>query len=125
MREFSLLGFASFIAGTVAEIDHAKREGLDKAAEIIEKEAKRVIGTYDYGWPQLAPSTQAERERAGYPANEPGLRTGAMRDSIEHRVISANEAEIGSDDDDLLWFELPSQASSSADLILHIYITNR
>jgi hypothetical protein len=31
----------------------------------------RVIGTYDYKWPQLAPSTQEKRVSEGFSANEP------------------------------------------------------
>ena len=58
-------------------------EAVMAEAEI---EAKKVIGTYLYGWPQLAPSTQADRVHHGYAANEPLLRTGEMRDSIEHKT---------------------------------------
>lgn len=48
----------------------------------VETEAKTVIGTYDFGWQQLAASTQADRAAQGYPPNEPLLRSGEMRDSI-------------------------------------------
>jgi HK97 gp10 family phage protein len=105
-EEFSLVGFAMFCAEMIVEVDHKKREALEAGAKIIEKEAKRVIGTYDYGWPELAESTQQEREREGFPADEPGLRTGEMRDSIQHRVIDDKEAQIGSDDQHLVYFEL-------------------
>jgi hypothetical protein len=49
----------------------AEREILKITAQTVENEAKRVIGTYDYDWPQLAASTQAQRVRKGFPANEP------------------------------------------------------
>lgn len=81
----SLLEFAKAL-GAMAEADMLMHESMEKACEIVEKEAKRVIGTYDYGWPQLAESTQKDREAKGFSANDPLLRTGEMRDSIEHRV---------------------------------------
>ena len=42
----------------------------------------------------LAESTQAERVVQGYPANEPLLRTGELRDSIEHKLVSGDEAQV-------------------------------
>lgn len=66
-------------------------ESVERGCEIIEEEARRVIGTYDYGWPQLKPATQAQRVRLGFPANEPLLRTGELRDSISHAV----EGDVG------------------------------
>ena len=100
MKEFSLTGFAAFSAGMVHEIDKAKREALEKGAVIIETEARRVIGTHDYGWPPLAPSTLARKA-----ADTPLLETGEMRDSIEHSV-NGDEALIGSDNEKALWHEL-------------------
>lgn len=82
----TLSQFALHVARFGAMVDIARDEAIEKACEIVEEEAKRVIGTYDYGWPQLAQSTQAERSRLGYPANEPLLRDGDMRDSITHHV---------------------------------------
>ncbi len=101
----SLAEFGAFLAGMVVKVEHAEHEALEEAAVIVEDEAKRVIGTYDYGWPQLAQSTQDDRAAQGYAANEPGLRTGGMRDSIEHSV-AGHEAQIGSNDDHLVYFEL-------------------
>jgi len=75
--------------------------GLKKGAQIIEEEAKRVLGTYDYGWPPLAAST-IEHKQTG---DSPGLETGDMRDSIAH-TISGKEAHIGTDEDKAVWFEL-------------------
>jgi hypothetical protein len=60
---------------------------LEKACVMVEKEAKDVIGTYQYDWPQLAESTQEQRAHLGYAANEPLLREGDMRASIEHIVV--------------------------------------
>ena len=71
---------------------------LEKACQMIEDEAKGAIGNYKYGWPQLAESTQQERVAQGYSANEPLLRTGQLRDSIGHVVVSSKEAFIGTND---------------------------
>ena len=60
---------------------------------IVAAEAKRVIGTYDYGWPSLAPSTLAKKS-----ADTPLLETGAMRASIEWNS-SGNEGHVGSNSD--------------------------
>lgn len=108
MREFSLGGFAAFLSGAaIAGATHeAKRTALEIGARMIRDEAKRVLGTYDYNWPQLAQRTQDNRVQLGFPANEPGLRTGAMRDSIEYTILSDDEAEIGSDDDNMVYFEI-------------------
>lgn len=106
MREFSLTGFATF-CGELAIVKEANRHALERGADIVETEAKRVIGTYDYDWSELAESTRAERVRLGFSENEPGLRTGAMRDSIG-TTIRADDlaADIGSNDDHLVYFEL-------------------
>ena len=51
MKEFSLETFAAFIGGAfMAEaISKAQHHALEEACVVIETEAKRVIGTYDYG----------------------------------------------------------------------------
>jgi hypothetical protein len=65
------------------------------------------MGTYDYDWPQLAESTQRERERLGFAANEPLLRTGDLRESIEYTVLPREAAvEIGSNDKIAVYQEL-------------------
>lgn len=82
----SLADFARDLARLTVAFELARHEALEEACEIVEQEAKRVIGTYDYGWPQLAPATQADRVRQGFTPNDPLLRTGEMRDSITHHV---------------------------------------
>jgi len=80
---------------------------LEEAAQIIETEAKRVIGTYEYGWPQLDAATQRARERKGFNPNDPLLMTGELRDSIQHYVDpNALKAEVGSNNPKALWQEL-------------------
>jgi hypothetical protein len=104
--ELSLLEFAGLTASLGIKAEVHKHEALEKAAETVEKEAKRVIGTYDYGWPELAESTQAERASLGYPEDEPLLRDGTLRDSIEHKFVSADEVQVGSDSDIAVYQEL-------------------
>ena len=71
---------------------------MNDIGKMVEEEARDVIGTYRYGWPQLAQSTQEERARLGYPANEPLLREGDLRESISHEVVSHEHAvDIGSE----------------------------
>lgn len=100
------LGELAKVFGTaIAETAAARHEALEKAAELIEGEAKRVIGTYKYGWPELAESTKKDRVRKGFPENEPLLRTGEMRDSIEH-TAGVETAYVGSNNDKAVWQEL-------------------
>jgi hypothetical protein len=105
VKEFDILGFVKHIAALEVALPMAEHSALEHAAVIVEKEAKDVIGTYRYDWPELAESTQTQRVQLGFSANEPGLRTGEMRDSIEH-VVGHKEAHVGSNDERLLWFEL-------------------
>lgn len=53
---------------------------------VAESKAREAIGTYRYDWTPLAESTQADRVRQGWPADEPLLRTGALAASIQHKV---------------------------------------
>lgn len=101
----TLAEFALHLAKFGAMVEVAKAEALEKACEIVEEEAKRVIGTYDYSWPQLAPSTQADRSSHGYPANEPLLRDGSMRESITHHV-EGSDGYVGSPSKIALYQEL-------------------
>lgn len=82
----------------------------DRIASRIEKDAKGELGTYqseEYpfdAWASLADSTKKDRVRKGYTPDDPGLRSGEMRDSIGH-LTDRNEAVIGSRSDHLVWFE--------------------
>ncbi|MCE2579585.1 hypothetical protein LDL36_14000 [Komagataeibacter sp. FNDCR1] len=111
MPDMSLTQFAGLLTGMVGEIEQAAHDGLEQAARIVEREAKAELGHYQQAagpfpaWAELADSTKDDRVRKGYPENEPGLRSGEMRDSIEH-VVRARTAHVGSDDDKLVYFEL-------------------
>lgn len=102
--------FAEYLTKLVVKEEIALHEGLKKASKLIEKTAKSEIGHYqsDVGnfseWPELAESTQDERERQGYTPNDPLLRTGELRDSISSKVEKL-EAVIGSDSDIMVYQE--------------------
>ena len=105
MTEFSLVEFAALLT-ELAEMDVAEHHALEEASVIVETEAKRVLGTYEYEWPELADATKEDRIRQGYTENDPGLRSGEMRESIEHTVVSGHEAYVGSNDDNLVYFDI-------------------
>lgn len=73
---------------------------VEKACRMVHKEARRVLGTYDYGWPALASSTVGKKGK-----DKPGIDTGEMRDSIEW-TVKGNEGAVGSNNDKAVWFEL-------------------
>jgi hypothetical protein len=112
MKSFkSLTDFSLFTAVALPVITLAEmKRGLECCAVLIEKTAKAEIGEYQESvgpfsaWPQLAESTQAERERLGYTPNDPLLRTGEMRETIEHETHEFT-AVIGSKDDKAAWQE--------------------
>jgi hypothetical protein len=85
---FTPEAFAKFLLHEIGDhrVHEAELIALEAIGQMVEAEAKRTIGTYDFDWPQLAESTQQDRERKGYEANEPLLRTGELRDAIEHQV---------------------------------------
>ena len=112
MRSFtSLAHMAQHLATQPAHLLINLEHGLEKAAAKVEKRAKAKIGTYQdtdgaHGaWPELADSTKSDRVRKGFTENDPGLRNGAMRKSIKHKTKHL-EASIGSNSDNLVWFEL-------------------
>jgi phage gpG-like protein len=74
---------------------------LEDGCKIVEDEAKRVIGTYDYGWIPLKPETVA-RKATG---DSPLLETGEMRESIEHTVVG-HSGFVGTNSDIAVFQEL-------------------
>ncbi|MCB8881709.1 hypothetical protein ACELLULO517_15785 [Acidisoma cellulosilytica] len=69
---------------------------LDKGASIIQKEAKSSLGHYQDGWPELAESTKDERERQGFPADEPLERDGILKKNIKRQVdVESMSASVG------------------------------
>jgi len=114
MKEFgNIESFVEHLAALEVAEALAARRALSQCAKIVEKRAKDKIGEYQQqagpfvAWAELAESTKRDRERQGYPEDEPGLRSGEMRDSVGH-VLSTDslEAQIGSNDDKMVFFEL-------------------
>jgi phage gpG-like protein len=116
MPDMSLMQFIGHLAMFDARLEEATHKGLERAAIIVEKEAKRLIGHDENpaagpfpAWQELADSTKEEKERLGYfgvvSEYDSLLRTGEMRDSIEHKV-EGHEAAVGSNDDKAVWQEL-------------------
>lgn len=97
----SPLAFATHLLAIERAIARAEQAGLEKVAKIIERDAKDQIGHYQDAagpfpaWAELADSTKADREHNGFPPDEPLLRTGELRKSIQHEV-SGSEAVVGS-----------------------------
>ncbi len=79
-------------------------ESLTVTAEFIKKEAKEKFGEYQSGWDELAQATQADRARQGYTDNDPLLRSGHLRDTVEMNVHQRS-ASIGSNDPVMVWQE--------------------
>lgn len=111
MKEFTLESFVAHLASMSVAVVAEEHHALERAAKMVEAEAKREIGQYQDAahpfapWSELAESTKTDRIAQGYSENDPGLRSGAMRDSIQHAVLE-HEAHVGSDDDKMVWFEL-------------------
>jgi phage gpG-like protein len=117
MSELSLLGFIAHIGvmhGQIAQISH---HALETACQIIHEESRRAVGTYDFSWPQLAPSTQSQRVQLGFTPNDPLLRTGALRDSIQWQV-EGNVGFVGSNDQTAVWNFLGTSKIPARDPIL-------
>ena len=107
----SVTAFILHLAKVEVAVHAAARHALDKAAQVIEKDAKGQLGHYqaDAGpfnaWAELAESTQRERERLGFAPNDPLERTQALKNSIS-REVQGSEAVVGSTSDVMVWQEL-------------------
>jgi hypothetical protein len=116
---FSLLEAAAHFRTFGANVEIAKQATLAEIAIMIRDEAKSAIGTYRYRWPELADATKEDRAKKGFSEDEPGLRTGEMRDSIEAKILADEEkAYVGSNDDKLVWFELGTKSQPPRSILL-------
>lgn len=100
-RDFSVEGFITNLISLSMQNSVLSDSALEWIGNKVEKAAKEKIGEYQetagsfVAWAELADSTKQDRERQGYPDNEPLLRDGELRDSIEHTVLF-QEVQIGS-----------------------------
>lgn len=101
MTDLTLGGMAAILVAAQHRMENVQSTQMEKAAVLIEEEAKRVLGTYDYGWPRLSPVTIARKANG----DTPGIETGEMKDSVEH-VSSSTELSVGSNESKAVWFEL-------------------
>ncbi len=108
--EHSLLEAIAHFVGMTIEVVEVEHHALEAGAKLIEERVKADLGTYQDAagpfpaWAALAEATKEDRVRQGYTPDDPGLRSGEMRDSIGH-TVHGREADIGSDDPKLVFFE--------------------
>ncbi len=107
MKEFLSFGdFALHLARQEITALVEVEKALDRVAKHVQDAAKAELGAYqpqkiDYEtgefsneWDSLAESTKADRLKKGFTPDDPLLRTGQLRDSIE-RETQHFEAAIG------------------------------
>jgi phage gpG-like protein len=109
--------FTSFLdaavhCGELALAMHeADKAALEKATKLLQRKVKEKFGEYQseagpfVAWAELAESTKQDRERQGYPEDEPLLREGTLRDSVE-RLVRDGEGFVGSNSDVAVYQEL-------------------
>lgn len=83
----ALLG-ADLLAGLFSRLGQVEalmeeEQVLELTGDDILADVRATFGHQQEGWPDLAESTQADRARQGYPADEPLLREGTLRDAYE------------------------------------------
>ncbi|MBI1214127.1 MAG: hypothetical protein GC190_21910 [Alphaproteobacteria bacterium] len=107
----SFAELALHLAEAHVHMAHQLTRGLDRAAAVIQRRAKGEIGNYQPAvgpfqeWAPLAESTLEQKEAGGYsPPDNPLLRTGGMRASIE-REVHGTEAIVGTKDPTLVFHE--------------------
>jgi hypothetical protein len=107
MNVFSCLEFAAHLRKMESELPKVEEKALEAAAANLEAKIKSLIGTYSAKprWKEIAEYTKEDRSRKGFTPNDPLLRTGALRDSIHHKVVD-KVAYVGSDSDILVYQQL-------------------
>lgn len=106
----NMSAFVKHLAKLPAQVEIAETAGLEAAATLLEQAAKDSLGTYQDAigplpaWAALSPFTVADRVAKGFTPDDPLLRSGALRDSIEHQV-EGTRATVGTDDPHAAWLE--------------------
>jgi len=103
--------FAREMSSASASIATGLEAGFRVIVKEIEETAKEEIGVYQpaYGpfkpWAPLAESTKADRVRQGYSEDEPLLRSGELRESIQSEIVGL-AAIVGTKSEIGLWQEV-------------------
>lgn len=103
--------FARQLSSASAQIATDLEFTFNAIVKEIEETAKEEIGVYQpaYGpfdaWSPLAESTKADRVRLGYSEDDPLLRSGELRDSIESEIVGLT-AIVGTKSEIGLWQEV-------------------
>ncbi|MCX2905211.1 hypothetical protein MI048_08485 [Pantoea agglomerans] len=103
--------FARELSSASASITNGLEAGFRIIVKEIEETAKKEIGVYQpaYGpfdaWAPLAESTKHDRIRQGYSEDEPLLRSGELRESIQSEVMGL-AAIVGTKSEIGLWQEV-------------------
>lgn len=79
-------------------------EALTETAIFLQKKVKEKFGEYQSGWEELTAATQEDRVRKGYSPNDPLLRSGELRDSVE-RNVSNTSASVGTNNPIMIYQE--------------------
>jgi phage gpG-like protein len=98
---FSIHGFVAHLKVVESNMKELGPAIVARACQMVCDEAKRVLGTHDYGWPELQPETIARKIRGDTPL----LETGKLRESIQWNA-EGNFGFIGSDSPVAVWHEL-------------------
>lgn len=119
---------AAHLGKVIAVLPMAEHEALEKSCELVEAEAKAEIGNYQgaagpfAAWAPLAESTLDDKERKGFGVPDPLLRTGDMRDSIEH-VVGGRSGFVGSDSDIAVYQEIGTAKIPPRSFLGHAAVT--
>ena len=103
IRFASMSAFVNHLARLPVAVEVAEVEGLKLATRLLRDRARETLGTYQEAvgplpsWRELAPSTQAERSLAGYTPNDPLLRSGELRESIQDEVTDDPHGRVFTD----------------------------
>ena len=96
MKRVTLDEYIAAFEAMPAAVHAARAAGLEAAGELIEREAKGMLGTYQAGggdmpaWQQLSQVTKDHRAALGFPEDEPELRTVRLRQAISRSVNPAD-----------------------------------
>ena len=106
MRAVTLAQFAGIMERSIILEAEAAILARGVVAAEIASRARARIGDPEKLPPELAESTQEERVRKGYSADEPLLRTGELRDSISWEHRSPISTVVGSTSEIAVYQEL-------------------